>query len=59
MTERIDYDDDGELDEIVVNGGAHLERMGEKSWFLLMHRQDGTSVGVWFRGKVVQTEERL
>lgn len=57
MTDRIEYDDDGLLDEVVA-GDAHLERMSGKSWFLAMQRVDGTSFCVWFKGKVVSVEER-
>ena len=58
MMDRVEYDDDGELDEIVA-GKAHLERMSKKGWFLSMTRDDGTSICVWFHGKVTSVEDRL
>jgi len=61
MGDRIEYDDDGYLDEVVA-GSAHLERMdgakGGTSWFLNMTRADGTSVAIWFTGRVALIEER-
>jgi len=59
MTEnRVQYDDDGMLDEVVTDGGAHLERMGSKSWYLSLRRADGSEFCVWFLGKVTLAEER-
>lgn len=62
MTERVAYDDKGLLDEVVVEGGAHLERMdgGAKRgrWFLVMRRVDGSEFCVWFTGEVTMTEQR-
>ena len=60
MSERVTYDDMGGLDEIVVHGGAHLERMDEDRWFLQLIRSDdcGGSFCIWFHGKIVMTEER-
>ena len=49
---------DGELDEIVVAGGAHLERMSRKGWFLSLARADGSEVAIWLRGKVTMFEDR-
>ena len=57
MGERVEYDGD-KLDEVVTHGGAHLEHMGGKSWFLSCQREDGSEFCVWFKGKVVLTEER-
>lgn len=42
---------DGKLDEIVASGGAHLEHMGGRSWFLEMFKRDGSSIAVWFKSK--------
>ena len=56
--ERVTYDAAGNLDEIVVEGAAHLERMGGNRWFLSMERADGTSFAIWFTGKITMTEER-
>ncbi len=58
MKNRVEYDKAGELDEVVTNGGAHLERMGKRSWFLNCIRADGSAVCVWFDGKVTMVEER-
>jgi len=55
--ERLTYDDDGCLDEVVA-GTAHLERMGKKRWFLAMRRADGSEVSIWFRGTISLVEER-
>lgn len=49
---------DGELDEIVTNGGAYLERMDDSEWFLECVRADGSSVAVWISGTVRRVEER-
>lgn len=58
ITNRIEYDANGHLDEVVTNGGAHLERMSKKGWFLSCMRQDGSSFAIWFRGKITLTENR-
>lgn len=58
MTERIDYGDDGKLDEVVTAGGAHLERLGNRRWFLECVRADGSSFAIWLHGEVTMTEER-
>lgn len=55
---RVTHDDKGALDEIVTDGGCHLERMDERRWFLNCLRADGSSFAVWFHGKVTMTEER-
>jgi len=55
---RIEYDDRGKLDEVVTDGGAHLERLGKDDWFLAMYRADGSAYCVWIEGKVTMTEER-
>ena len=48
--ERVEFQD-GSLDEIYVAGGAHLERMGGKAWFLELFKEDGTSIAIWFSSK--------
>lgn len=58
MENRIQRDEQGELDEVVTDGGAHLERMDDDRWFLECHRSDGSSYVVWIHGKVVLEEER-
>lgn len=55
---RVQIDADGNLDEVVTDGGAHLERMSNKRWFLSMSRADGSSYAAWFKGKITLTEER-
>ena len=56
--DRVTRDDKNELDEIVVTGIAHLERMDRNKWFLSLTRKDGSSVCVWFSGKIELVEER-
>ena len=58
MKNRINFNDDGTLDEVVTDGGAHLEQLRRKSWWLNCVRSDGSSFCVWFKGKVTMTEER-
>ena len=58
MTNRVQFNDDGTLDEVVTDGGAHLERMSDKHWFLSMQRADGSEYCVWFKGKITLQEER-
>lgn len=48
VDERIAYAEDGTLDEIVVAGGAHLERIWPDAWFVEFVHSDGSSTGVWF-----------
>lgn len=55
--ERVTFPD-GKLDEIVGNGGAHLERMGGKRWFLRISMASGWDACVWFTGKVDMIEYR-
>ena len=54
---RVDYNPDGTLDEIVTDAGVHLEHMGGKRWFLGAARSDGTEIRVWFDGKVTLVED--
>ncbi len=58
MQNRIEYTDNGKLDEVVTDGGAHLESMGGNRWFLECVRKDGSSVAIWITGKVTSIEER-
>jgi hypothetical protein len=45
--DRIRYDLDGELDEIVAHGATvHLERMHASHWWMQVRMQDGTTVTV-------------
>ena len=46
MSDRIEFNEDGSLDEIVF-GGAHLEQMDHNHWFLSMCAPDGLEVAVW------------
>ena len=57
MKNRIQYDDDGSLDEVVTDGGSHLEHMGDDEWFLNCTRSDGSSFNIWFTGKISLAEE--
>lgn len=57
MTDRITYDDNGELDEIVASGGAHLERTDTNTWCLLMRNADGSEVVFLIEGKVLRLWE--
>lgn len=58
MDERVTYADDGKLDEVVVEGGAHLEHLDGNRWFLSMRRADGSEFCLWFAGKITSSEER-
>ena len=55
---RVEYDEDGQIDEAVTDAGMHLERMSEKGWFICGHRSDGSSIAIWFKGKITLVEER-
>lgn len=57
MIERTSYVE-GKLDEVVTCGGAHLERMGGKRWFLSMVREDGSEICLWVSGEIDMIEER-
>ena len=54
---RIEYDDNGELDEVVTDGGMHLERTSDDGWFLSGYRSDGSQVVIYLTGKVNLVEE--
>lgn len=58
MKNRVEFNTDGSLDEVVTNGGAHLEQMTGRSWFLNCVRSDGSSFAIWIEGKVTSWEER-
>lgn len=58
MKNRIKYGDDGKLDEVVTDGGAHLEYLGGRQWFLSCLRADGSAFSLWFEGKILDTEEQ-
>jgi hypothetical protein len=58
MGERVSILPNGNLDEVVVAGGCHLERMDKNKWFLACYRKDGSSFVLWFSGKITMTEER-
>ena len=45
--DRIGFNDDGSLDEIVLTGLAHLEQMDGGSWYLGLYRPDGSGFQVW------------
>ena len=58
MADHREYTEDGQLDEIVGSGGAHLERLSKKGWFLAITHADGSESAVWFRGRVELFEVR-
>lgn len=58
MHNRIQYDDECRLDEVVTDGGAHLENLDDDSWFLSCRRSDGSEFCIWFEGRITLTEER-
>jgi len=58
MTPRLKLDRKGRIDEVVSNGGGHLERLGKNDWFLNLVNADGSSVAVWIAGKVIMFETR-
>lgn len=55
---RTTYNADGTLDEVVTDGGAHLEQMDADQWFLSCSRADGSEFCVWIRGEIMSMEER-
>lgn len=46
--DRVIYDEDGRLDEIVGSGGAHLECLGYNNWWLKIYHGDGSSTALWW-----------
>lgn len=48
--DRIRMDGDN-LDEIVLTGVAHLEKMNNGSWYLGLYRLDGSGYQVWLSAK--------
>lgn len=49
---EIRRDEKGGIDEIVGHGViAHMERLGNGSWFLVMTRPDQTQEAFWLNGK--------
>jgi len=55
---RVTYDDNGNLDEVVTDGGAHLEGLDDDTLFLSCVRADGSEVALWIKGAVIAVEER-
>lgn len=51
MADRVDFTENGMLDEIVSTKGAHLECLGGPNWFLEFQHQDGTSTALWFTSR--------
>jgi len=58
MTPRLELDRKGQIDEVVSDGGGHLERLDKDRWFLNLVNADGSSVAVWIAGKVTMFETR-
>lgn len=50
IIDRVDFQD-GELDEIVASGAAHLERLDKDRWFLIFTHGDGSQTALWFTSK--------
>jgi hypothetical protein len=48
---RVQFNDDGTLDEVCSTRGAHLEHMDGNRWFLSFQHGDGTSSAFWFSSK--------
>lgn len=51
--DRVTFTDKGILDEIVSTRGAHLERTGANSWFLVFSHEDGTETALWFTSRAL------
>lgn len=54
---RIQYDEDGLLDEVVTDAGMHLEVLSEDGIFICGHRSDGSCIALHIAGRVVLVEE--
>ena len=48
---RVQFNDDGTLDEVCSTRGAHLEHMHGNHWFLVFYHEDGTDTAIWFTSK--------
>lgn len=48
---RVQFNDDGSLDEVYSTKGAHLEHMDGNRWFLSFEHKDGSSSAFWFTSK--------
>ena len=57
LKSRVQYDDHGELDEVVADAGMHLEVIGDDMVFLLGYRSDGSAVAIHLHGHVSKIEE--
>lgn len=51
MTDRVTFDESGQLDEVVGTAGAHLERLGDNQWFLVFDHTDGSQSAFWFSSR--------
>lgn len=58
MTPRLELDHKGHIDEVVSDGGGHLERLSTNVWFMNLVNADGSSVAVWLHGKITMFENR-
>lgn len=58
MRNRVEYDAEGLLDEVVTDAGMHLEVLGEDTIFLCGHRKDGSTIAIYLTGRVSLVEER-
>ena len=53
MSDRIGYDDDGDLDEIVLDAtSVHIERLNDDCVWLAVERSDGDRFTFEFRWRV-------
>jgi len=48
---RVQFNENGTLDEVCSTRGAHLEHMHGSHWFLSFQHPDGTSSAFWFTSK--------
>lgn len=59
--DRVQFNDDGSLDEVVVQGMGHLEQLADNHWWLGLTRPDGSQMAIWLYSKKrikVSFEER-
>lgn len=57
MRERQTRNPDGSIDDIVVTGGAQLERLDDDFWFLKLVKANGSVIVVWINGSVSFSEK--
>lgn len=52
--ERVTWEEDGSLDEIVGTKGVHLEYLGGKRWYLSVGHEDGSQSVFWFKSNTLK-----